>query len=273
MADIYDIKGKVAVITGGATSMGLLAAQNLVALGAKVVIGDISNLGPAAIAEINKSANAHIAIFHHCDVADPAMLHSLIDLAIAEFGQLDILINNAGILDKPWQHDPTGESARRCIDINIRGLIDGTNHALHYWSQDEKRQGVVINLSSLAGHVPMEFMATYAATKAAIAHYTKCLSTLAPKVRINAVAPGGVNTNFILAEHLGLDHFCVTYSGLLEPQTVVDQIIRLIQDTTMAGDVIVIQNNQPPEVCDRPKSSVVEKMLIEIAEANKNKKN
>ncbi|KAJ2783260.1 hypothetical protein GGI15_002649 [Coemansia interrupta] len=257
MVCIYEIKDKVAVVTGAAKGMGFAAAQTLVNLGAKVVIGDISDHGQHQADLLNAQVGCRAVVFKHCDVTEPAMLHALIDSAVSEFGRLDILINNVGILDKPWQYDPSGEYARSCIDVNLRSLIDATNHALHYWNADKDRKGVVINFASLAAHWPMEFMAAYAASKAGIAHYTKCLATLAPKVRVNAVAPGGVNTDFIMTEHLGVDHFSVKM-GLIEPQTVVDQVIRLIQDESKAGEVVIIQYNKEPIICDRPNSQIME---------------
>ncbi|KAJ1721117.1 hypothetical protein LPJ53_004331 [Coemansia erecta] len=271
MVSTYEIKGKVAVVTGGAKGMGFVAAKTLVGLGAKVIIGDISDKGQHQADLLNAQAGYCAVVFKHCDASEPAMLHALLDSAVSEFGRLDILINNVGILDKPWQYDPSGEYARRCIDVNLRSLIDATNHALHYWNADKNRKGVVINLASLAAHWPMEFMAAYAASKAGIAHYTKCLATLAPKVRVNAVAPGGVNTDFIMAEHLGPNHFSVK-TGLIEPQTVVDQIIRLIQDESKAGDVVIIQNNKDPILCDRPNSQIIE-AAIKQGTADVNSKN
>ncbi|KAJ1845443.1 hypothetical protein LPJ73_004851, partial [Coemansia sp. RSA 2703] len=186
MVSTYEIKNKVAVVTGGAKGIGFAAVKTLVSLGAKVVIGDISDKGEHQANLLNAEAGCCAVVFKRCDVSNPSMLHALIDDTISEFGHLDILINNAGIFDKPWQNDPTGEYARRCIDVNFRSLIDSTNHALHYWNADKDRKGVVVNLASLAAYWPMEFMAAYAASKAGIAHYTKCLATLAPKIRINA---------------------------------------------------------------------------------------
>ncbi|KAJ2707248.1 hypothetical protein FB645_000925 [Coemansia sp. IMI 203386] len=272
MVALYEIRGKVAVVTGGAMGMGLVAVQNLVKLGAKVVLGDISEQGAKEAEKINKETGERAVVFIMCDVTDSPKLHALIDSAVNEFGRLDILINNAGVIDKPCLSDKTGEYARRCVDINVRALIDGTLHALHYWNEDEDRRGVVINTASLAAYVPMDFMATYCATKAAVAHFTKGLATLAPKVRVNAVAPAAVNTRFIQAEQLGLDHYTVKSSGILQPQDVIDQMIRLIEDETMAGDVILIRSVEEPEVCSRPNAVEAKRMLKEQAAASQKSK-
>ncbi|KAJ2757125.1 hypothetical protein GGI19_000277 [Coemansia pectinata] len=262
MSAQFDFKGKVAVVTGGARSMGLLTAQMLVRKGAKVVIGDILQSGAEAADQLNQEAQDKVAIFQYCDVADTNSLKALIDLAVSQFGCLDILINNAGVLDRPWEQDPEGDYARRCIDINIRGLIDGTIHALHYWSQEEDRKGVVVNLASTAGYAPLSFLAAYAASKAAVVSYTKALAGLAPKVRVNAVAPSWVDTNLVDTEHIGRNHYTVRFSGLIQPHTVVEQIMRLIEDETLAGDIVIIRNDAEPVLCPAPKATHIE-MAIE----------
>ncbi|KAJ2490615.1 hypothetical protein IWW37_002989 [Coemansia sp. RSA 2050] len=257
----FDYHGRVAVVTGGAQSIGLLIAQNLVKRGVRVVVGDIQLSGAAEVDRMNKEAKALVAAFKHCDVSDASSLKSLIDQAIATFGKLDILVNNAGILDKPWELDLTGSAAHCCITTNVCGTIEGTNYALHLWNQDKDAKGIVVNLASTAAYVPLTFMATYAATKAAIAMYTKCMASVAPKVRVNAVAPGGVDTKFIDAEHLGRDHWAVKASGLIEPQKVVDQVLRAIEDESLAGDIIIVKNNEEPELCKLPKSTDMEAMF------------
>ncbi|KAJ2457090.1 hypothetical protein GGF42_002888 [Coemansia sp. RSA 2424] len=258
---VFDYTGKVAVVTGGAQSIGLLVAQNLVKRGARVVIGDIQPAGAAECDRINKEANARVAAFQLCDVSDMDSLKSLIDMAITTFGQLDILINNAGILDKPWELDSAGTAAHRCIMTNVCATIGGTNHALHYWNEREDRQGVVVSMASVAGYTPLNFMATYAATKAAIIMYTKCMASVAPKVRVNAVAPGGVDTKFIDAEHLGRDHWTVKAGGLIPPQRIADQVMRAIEDESLAGDIIIVKNNKEPVLCTQPKSTEMEALF------------
>ncbi|KAJ2890092.1 hypothetical protein IWW38_004324 [Coemansia aciculifera] len=258
MSIYYECKDKVAIVTGGARSIGLATAQALVHRGAKVVIGDVLQSGVEVANQLNSEANNHVAVFQYCDVADSASLKSLIDLAVSHFGRFDILVNNAGVLDKPWEMDPEGDFARRCIDINVRSVIDGTNRALHYWNQAEDHKGVVVNLASMASYAPMHCMPAYAASKAAVGTYTKALANLAPKVRVNAVAPGWVDTNLVDADHIGRDHYSVQFSGLLKTEAIVEQIMRLIEDESLAGDVIMIVNNAEPAFCQAPKSTQVD---------------
>ncbi|KAJ2718874.1 hypothetical protein GGI07_005539 [Coemansia sp. Benny D115] len=266
----YSFSGKVAVVTGGAQSMGLMAAQALVSLGTRVVIGDIAESGIKEVEEINAQAGDCVAVFQVCNVSDRAQLHSLIDLAIARFGRLDIVINNAGITCPPWQLDPTGDSAMRCINVNFSAVVDATNYAMHVWQRDEAHKGVIINLASMSNYLPTEFYAVYAATKGAVITLTKCYATLAPKVRVNAVAPGWVDTKLIDTEYIGRDHPFVKYAGMLKPQVVIGEIIRLIRDQSLAGEIVLIPNNRDPELCKLPNSAqVMELAKAQIALQNK----
>ncbi|KAJ1881986.1 hypothetical protein H4R99_000556 [Coemansia sp. RSA 1722] len=255
MTKIFDIKDKVAVITGGAQSMGLMTAQELIKQGAKVVIGDILDTGAEAVSKLNDQAGEEVAVFQKCDVTNTEQLHALIDFAISHFGQLDILVNNAGVIDRPVQVDHDGKYAQRCISVNFSALVDGTIYAINYWNQDESRQGVVVNLGSYAGYAPAPFIPVYCATKAAVNMFTKTLSTLAPKVRVNAVAPSWVDTKFLDTCYMPRDHLAITLTGVIDPQVVVGQIVRLIQDGSMAGEVIRIENQKEPEVCSLPNAT------------------
>ncbi|KAJ2906881.1 hypothetical protein GGI21_003986 [Coemansia aciculifera] len=255
---VFDIKDKVAVVTGGAQSIGLLVVQDLVKRGARVIVGDINTAGAAECKRINKESKAIVAVFNICDVSDMDSLKSLIDLAITTFGRLDILVNNAGIEGKPWVFDATGDAAHRCVMTNVCSVIGGTNHALHYWNKEE-REGVVVNNASLAAYLPLDFLATYAATKAAVVMYTKCMASMAPKVRVNAVASGFADTKLVTEnKYLGRDHWAVKASGLIPPQIVADQIMRAIEDNSLAGDVIIVKNNEEPVLCTLPKSTELE---------------
>ncbi|KAI8318771.1 NAD(P)-binding protein [Martensiomyces pterosporus] len=267
---LIDIQGKVAVVTGGAQSMGLLTAQTLVSKGARVVIGDVLPSGADEVAKMNEEAGSQVAVFQLCDVRDVSSLQSLLDRAVSEFGSLDILVNNAGVLDKPWDQDPAGEYASRCIDINVRALINGTTRALNYWNKDESRKGIVINLASTAGYTPLGLMAAYTASKAAVVMYTKSLAGLAPKVRVNAVAPSWVDTKFVDAEHIGKSHDLVKYTGLLRTEEVVAQIVRLIEDESLAGDIVILSSGKEPRTCTMPKATDVEaRIAAELAAAAK----
>ncbi|KAJ1845444.1 hypothetical protein LPJ73_004852 [Coemansia sp. RSA 2703] len=253
----YDIRGKVAVVTGGAQSIGLATAKSLVNLGAKVVIGDLLDTGAQVVEQINQEAGERIAFFQTCDVTDFHMLHNLIDAAVSEFGRFDILINNAGIFSMPVHLDTTGDASQRCINVNFNALVDATVYATNYWLAEPDRQGVVINLGSAAGYVPLAMSPVYSATKAAVNMFTKSLSELAPKIRVNAVAPEWVDTKLVDHENVGRDHPAVKFAGLIDPQVIADQIIRLIEDESMAGEIIRIKKNTKPEVCFLPNATKI----------------
>ncbi|KAI8318772.1 NAD(P)-binding protein [Martensiomyces pterosporus] len=269
---LLDIQGKVAVVTGAAQGIGLLTAQTLAKKGVKVVIGDIDPSGADEAAKINQAAGSQVAVFQLCDVRDGNSFQALLDRAISEFGQLDILVNNAGVLDRPWYLDPTGEYTTRCIDVNVRGLIDGTVRALRYWGQEEERKGIVINMASLAGYMPVEIMAAYSATKAAVVMYTKALAGLAPKIRVNAVAPFLVDTKFLDVDYMKSMGDMIKPVGLYQPGDVVPQVVRLIEDESFAGDVILLGPAQEPQVCKAPKSTDTDAKLAGVIAAAANAK-
>ncbi|KAJ2716320.1 hypothetical protein H4R19_000720 [Coemansia spiralis] len=258
MDNTYSIQDKVAVVTGGSQSIGLAISKALVARGAKVVIGDIVDAG--AVETLNELAGGSVAAFVECDVTDPAALRALIDHAVARFGRLDILVNNAGILDKPHALDPAGSHNRLCVDINVRSVIDGTGYALGIWESDEAARGVVVSMASAAGYVPTT-IPVYSATKAAVSMYTKALGHLAPKVRVNAVAPTWVDTKLVDAEHIGRDHPTVRLLGLMEPAAIAGHVMRMIEDESMAGDVLIVENGKEPRLCTQPNSRDVLKAL------------
>lgn len=265
---MYDFTNKVAVITGGAQSMGLLTAQALIEKGAKVVIGDIQvQAGTEAIAKLNQGQLETVAIFHQCDVTKHSQLHNLLDLATQQFGHLDILINNAGVMDTPIDRDPQGNVAHRCIDINLGALVDATTYAVNHWNQQADRTGVVINLGSMAGFMALKDMPAYCASKAGVIMYTKALAHLGPKIRVNAVAPGWVNTKFIPNDEV---YTRTTKAfGTLEPKDVVKHIVGLIEDEKMAGDVMIVKVGEEEKLCEVPKSTEVEATIMEVIEKTK----
>lgn len=259
---MYAFQEKIAVITGGAQSLGLETTKALTKRGIKVVVGDI--LGKEeqeAISQINNQAGKEIALFQTCDVADPTALHSLIDLAIKHFGQLDILINNAGISDVPIEADPQGEVARRCADVNLRANLDGTIHAVTYWNQQADRKGVVVNVTSMVGYAPTLAMAAYCATKAGVIAYTKLLASLAPKIRVNAIAPNWINTKLIHYKIVQRHRWMSDIIGIMDVQVVVDEIIRLIEDESTADDVVQMNYGLPNKICELTKSTDIEKVF------------
>jgi NAD(P)-dependent dehydrogenase (short-subunit alcohol dehydrogenase family) len=188
------LKGKVALVTGGASGLGKAAAKRLSEEGVKVVIADIKEEG-AEFADQLQNAK-----FIKTDVTDHEAVKKSIEFTLEEYGQVDIIFNNAGI---DGEQAPTGESTienwKKVTSIDL----DGAFYYLKYGLEQMKKQksGVIINTSSTAGLVGFENIPPYTAAKGALVQLTKSTAMeYAPYgIRVNAIAPSVVKTE--LVEH------------------------------------------------------------------------
>jgi len=188
-----DLKGKVAVVTGASKGIGAAIAKGLSAAGAAVVVNYSSSKEGAdrVVADINANGGKAIAV--KGDVAKAADMQRLFDETEKAFGTLDVLVNNAGVYTSSLPlEDITEDEFHREFNINVLGTILATKEAVKHFGPNG---GSVINISSIAsaGH-PMA--AIYSGTKGAVDAITRGLAAeLGPrKIRVNAIAPGGVET-------------------------------------------------------------------------------
>ncbi|PIA14169.1 NAD(P)-binding protein [Coemansia reversa NRRL 1564] len=255
------IKDKVAVITGGARGFGKRMAEMVVERGGKVVLGDILE-GTAVADELNrKSKTGKVAVFQLCDVTKSADIQALVSRAISEFGRLDIMVNNAGIGGTlPWS-ESDDVNLSRTIDINLKAPIEGTRLAVRHFIEN-KRPGCVVNVSSMMAFFPAEFSPVYGATKSGIANFTACCATLAqmnPPIHVNAVAPNFANT-VMVRDLIPKSNNVFHKSGMLTVDEVVVQMIRCIEDESLAGDTIKLLPGKSPLV-HKGRKAVVSGML------------
>ncbi len=184
------LAGQVAIITGGASGLGRASVELFVEQGAKVVIADVNvEQGQALASALGKSA-----VFSQTDVADAQQVQALIDFAIAHFGDLHIMFNNAGIsgaVHNSFLEDDLADF-HRVIDVNLYGVMTGSRFAGKYMAK--KGRGSIINTSSIAGIKPGLPLITYRAAKAGVIHYTKSIARElgAYGVRANCIAPGHI---------------------------------------------------------------------------------
>jgi NAD(P)-dependent dehydrogenase (short-subunit alcohol dehydrogenase family) len=186
-----------ALITGGATGIGLATAKLIASRGVNVVLsGRHDEAGAQAVAEI-KAAGGR-ALFLRADVTDEKAVEALIGKIVAEHGGLHMAVNNAGISTENKTVD-VSETAdyRTMIEVNVLGL--------YYCMKYELRQmaaqggGAIVNIASVAGLNGIPWAGTYASTKHAVVGLTKssALDFATQGVRVNAVAPGAVKTKLI----------------------------------------------------------------------------
>ena len=192
--------GKVAIVTGGARGMGEATVRLLVAEGAKVVVGDIlDELGNALVKEINIYSNN--AIYLHLDVTIENDWKVAVETAVSEYGKLDILINNAGIvINRVPIEERTLEEWDRVQAVNSRGVFLGTKHAIP--AMRNNGGGSIVNICSVAGFGQSTTQEpAYAASKGAVRIFSKVTAAQHAKdnIRSNAVFPGPIDTEMVHA--------------------------------------------------------------------------
>lgn len=188
------LKGKVAAITGASSGFGAGATRRFVAEGAKVVMGDIQEAAGQALAdELGDSV-----LFVRCDVTSEDDVANLVDTAVKEFGQLDIMYNNAGIVGAvgPIATTPADEW-KRTMDIHLNGVFYGCKHAARVMMP--RKTGVIVSMSSTAGIMGGLGPHAYAAAKHAIIGITKnvAVELAAYGIRCNCISPAGMATPMV----------------------------------------------------------------------------
>lgn len=184
-------KGKVVAITGGARGIGEATAKALAAAGAKVAVGDLD----ADLAA--RSAASYGGLGLPLDVTSQESFAGFLDKVEAEFGRIDALVNNAGIMVIGKHLEVAVESQLKQLDINLRGVILGVHEVAP--RMVAAGGGQIINIASLAGRIPTPGSAVYSATKAGVLALTEALDAelSSSGVRVSAVLPSFTSTGLI----------------------------------------------------------------------------
>jgi len=191
-----NIEGKVIVITGASSGLGEAAARHLSAEGATVVLGARRVDRILTIADELKGSGAKASAVA-TDVTDRDQVKNLVDTAVKEFGRIDVMINNAGVmLHSPLERYKV-DDWDQMIDVNIKGVLYGVAAALPYMK--EQMSGHFINLSSVAGHKVRPAGAVYSATKHAVRAISEGMRMeLIPyNIRTTIISPGAVESELI----------------------------------------------------------------------------
>ena len=187
------LAGKTALVTGGASGIGLALAQRFALEGAHVVIGDVdAAAGERACAETPNFA------FERLDVTDDQAWQAVTDGVVARYGRLDILVNNAGIIAVASIESITLETWRRVQSVNVDGTFLGCRHGVRVM---KKRGGAILNMSSVSGIVGGHNLVAYNAAKGAVRLLTKSVALHCARqgygIRCNSIHPGFVETRML----------------------------------------------------------------------------
>lgn len=184
------LEGRVAVVTGAGSGIGAAIVERFCAEGARVVAVDISGQQDSLAARLGESC-----VPFHADVSQSAEVAAMLAHAVATFGGLHILCNNAGIEGPMCQTADYGEDAyARVMEVNARGVFLGMRHAIPIMLAGGG--GAIVNTASMASHVAFPQMVGYCATKGAVLAMsrTAAVEYADRNIRINCVCPGAIKT-------------------------------------------------------------------------------
>ncbi len=187
---LFDLTGKVALVTGGNGGIGLGMATGLAEAGARVAIaGRDRAKAEAAVAALGRDC-----AFIPVDIADQTSCRAMVDETVRRFGRLDILVNNAGINIRRQPQEFTPAEWHQVLDVNLSGSFFAAQAA--YRAMKAQGGGKIINIGSMMSIFGASFTTAYAASKGAVVQMTKALATAwaIDNIQVNAVLPGWIDT-------------------------------------------------------------------------------
>jgi len=235
-----ELDGKVAIVTGSSSGIGEEIARRLSDLGATVVVNSANSVDAGQ--QVAKSLSTE-SLYIQADISDQASGQKLIDMTISKFGQLDILINNAGWTTLVAHHDLDSlndEIFKKTFDVNVFGTWWLTKAAMPHLKKST--DGNVVNITSIAGVRPVGSSIAYAMTKGALNHMTILLAKSCGPVRVNAVAPGLVETPWTRdwqAQHDNVSRVAPLKRSAT-PQDCGEATIALIRNKYATGQIFVV---------------------------------
>jgi NADP-dependent 3-hydroxy acid dehydrogenase YdfG len=199
VTNMSNIQGKVVIITGVSSGIGEATAKELASKGAKVVMAARREDRLKKIQEEIQN-NGGLAIYKVTDVSSHEQVEELANYALKEFGKIDVMINNAGLMPLSPVHEKKINEWDMMIDVNIKGVLYGIAAVLPFMK--ERKEGHIINVSSVAGHLVFPSSSVYSGTKFAVRAITEGLrqEEAVNNIRTTIICPGSVATE--LTDHI-----------------------------------------------------------------------
>jgi NAD(P)-dependent dehydrogenase (short-subunit alcohol dehydrogenase family) len=256
-----NIEGAVVLVTGAGSGIGRATARRLAHDGAMVGINDIDE-GRALDSVRLIEQDGGRAMPLSADVANDGDVRKMITALRACFGRLDILVNNAGVVEAgttPRVVFPELEPDRwlRVLDINVRGVVLGTQHAIA--AMRNSGGGVIINISSMArigiGPHPAP---VYAASKAAVVRFTAALAPLGRRlnIRVNCICPDWVDTPMVQRTRAAMspeEWRAMAPPVMTQPEEIAEAVVTIVNDESLAGRVMLCVGPKPWPLVEPPK--------------------
>ena len=236
----WNFSGKGTIVTGGSRGIGRAVVRLLVESGASVVVTGRSQ---ASLDELAKSADADRIVAVRGSVTDEGHCEEVVNACVESFGRLDILVNNAGINPEVGPLQAMSLAAfDKTVAANMRAPLEFVQAAWNAWMSSHG--GAIINVSSISSMRSLPTLGAYSVSKAALNHLTRQLAVdMAPGVRVNAVAPGVVVTDFARSLYEGDADPAARYPlrRLGQPEDIAHLVAFLVSDASswITGQVIV----------------------------------
>ncbi|XP_078086802.1 15-hydroxyprostaglandin dehydrogenase [NAD(+)]-like [Mustelus asterias] len=235
-----ELSGKVALVTGAAQGIGKAITEILLKNGAKVSLLDVNTpVGEATKAAFEQIYGSENILFLSCDVTSENQLKDAFSKTLEKFKRLDIVCNNAGIVDeKNWE---------KCLSINLVSVIKGTNLGIQHMSKETGGAGgVIVNVASMAGLLPFFIGPVYSASKHGVVGFTRSLAlTCFQKhgVRLQVLCPSFVDTAILpqlKSEQRENIEALIDEAGVLTTVQVAEGFLQLVMDQTKNGALLKV---------------------------------